>query len=567
MARSTHSSRALVLHAGLDRDQPRRRLLKASMFSAVTLAYVFGGTSQIAFAQEEGQLQGEYELCSEAFQDNVLGDPNCRSISFSLPPSYWRRSAGGSFVVASYPVVLVLSGNNMYRNESTIEAIVRHRRRFMPADLLPRFGDFKFDQDGIAYDLMATGQTPEFILVEISGLSSYGGTRYDCSPIFGDMRSFARRDVPSSIKQRFRVRQDRDGWFLMGFSMGAGGALSVKLQDRENRWGTLIMLSPSNSDLSSTLNGEPALVNLFRNSTRIPQVGIPVDRVSSPEETAVSWGNEPGQGRFIVGSLLGTYQVVVPDAAGAVKAPDGVTPYYAQDPLTGSSPGDYDRVLWAMVEAKGLRPTVFRAHENLTDTVVIVARGNNKLTLDPNASARVVLHSEGGDQPRLIDALTSLGHLDGNILTQGDHLTALPHTFPAALKLAFQLAGSKTGRPFTFNSTIEREHSLCAAQLSRARNRRRVRLARPARSRGTGWRVGTRPLGRQRPRTVHADELAHGSWPRTRRCRCRHASARERVACGLNDRTLRARTNPQSVSPRHAVPSGRRPQPATMSDW
>jgi hypothetical protein len=459
------------------------------MFSAVTLAYVLVAMSQIAFAQVEGQLQGEYELCSKAFHHNVLGDPECRNISFTLPPSYWRRSVDGSFVVANYPVVLMLTGNNMYRNEGTIEAIVQHRRQFMPADLLPKFGSFRFDQDGLAYDLMATGQTPEFILVEISGLSSYGGTRYDCSPIFGDMRTFARRDVPSSIKRRFRVRPNRDGWFLMGFSMGAGGALAIKLEDRENQWGTLVMLSPSNSDLSSLLNGEPGLVSLFRNSIRIPQIGIPVYKVSAPEETAISWGSEPGQGRFIVGSVLGTYQVVVPDVTGTVKAPDGVTPYYAQEPLTGPNPGDYNRVLWAMVEAKGLRPTVFRAHENLTDTVVIVARGNNKLTLDPNAPVRVVLHPEGGDQPRLIDALTSLGHLDGNILTQGDHFTALPHTFPAALKLAFQLAGSKTGRSFTFNSTIEEEHALCPAQLSQAQGRRQAtRLARPGRSR----RVGTR---------------------------------------------------------------------------
>jgi hypothetical protein len=440
----------------------------ARVLSTAALAHALTAT-HITFAQEKGKLQGEYELCSAALQDNVLGDPKCRNISFTLPTSYWRRNVDGSFAVADYPIVLMLTGNNMYRNEATIAAMVQHRRRFMPEDLVPEYGNFKFDQDGIAYHLMATGQTPEFILVEFSGLSSYGGTRYDCSRIFGDMRSFVHRDIPSSIKQRFRVRQSRDDWFLMGFSMGAGGALAVKLQDRGNQWGTLVLLSPSNNDLSSTLNGEPLLINLFRNSTRTPQVGIPVHKVSGPEETAISWGNAPGQGRFIVGSLLGTYQAVVPDVAGRVKAPDRLTPYYAQDPLTGPNPGDYDRVLWSMVEQKGLAPMVLRAHENLKDTVVIVARGNNKLTLDPTAPTRVVLHSEIGDQGRLIDALTSVGHLDGNIVTQGDHFTSLPHTFPAALKLAFQRAGSKTGRPFTFNSTIEQEHAPCAAQFPRVK--------------------------------------------------------------------------------------------------
>jgi len=233
--------------------------------------------------------------------------------------------------------------------------------------------------------------------------------------------------------------------------------------------GTLVLLSPSNNDLSRTLNGEPVLLSRFRESLQIPPAGIPVDRVSGPEETALSWGEGPSQGRFLVGSVLGTYQVVAPDITGKVKAPDGVTPYYAQNPLTGGKPGEYDAALWAKVEAKGLRPMVLRAQENLTDTVVIVARGNNKQSPDPDAPTRVVFHPEIGDVDRLVDALTSVGHLDGELITQGDHFTSLPHTFPAALKLAFQRAGSRTGRPFTFDSTIEQEHAPCAALFSAGR--------------------------------------------------------------------------------------------------
>jgi hypothetical protein len=115
------------------------------------------------------------------------------------------------------------------------------------------------------------------------------------------------------------------------------------------------------------------------------------------------------------------------------------------------------------VEAKGLRPMVLRAHENLTDTVVIVGRGNNKQSPAAGAPTRVVFHPEIGDVDRLVDALASAGDLDAQFVTQGDHFTSLPHTFPRALKLAFELAGSKTGRPFTFNATIEEEHAACAA--------------------------------------------------------------------------------------------------------
>jgi hypothetical protein len=436
----------------------------------VVMAVLAIGAVDPVWAHPNPPLQGEYSLCSRALHRNVLGDPECRNVSFLLPPSYWqRRHPGGPFAVADYPIVLMLTGNNMYRNEGTIDAIVAHRRQFMDADLLAAgYGDFKFDQDAIAYDLMATGQTPEFILIEISGLSSYGGTRYDCSKIFGDMRSFVARDLPRDLERRFRVRPGRDNWFLTGFSMGAGGALAVKLQDRANRWGTLVMLSPSNNDLSTmaaTTPPEPRLINNYRNSPQTPQSGIPVNRVAGPEETALSWGNVPGGGSFFAGSVIATYQIVAPDVSGTHLAPDGMTPLYTFPPLTGPDPGQFDTNLWALVLPKGLKQMIGRAAANLTDTVTILGRGNNKLVLDATAPTRVVLHSEVPDQPALVTALTDLGLLDAHIQTQGDHFTSLPHTFPAALKRAFELMGSKTGRPFTYSPAIEQEHASCAAQF------------------------------------------------------------------------------------------------------
>ena len=424
-------------------------------------------TSEPAIAQTEGGLQGEYSLCSDALQGNILGDPKCRTVSFTLPPSYWQRQPGrgrrAPYAVANYPVLVMLTGNNMYRNEGTIDALVKHRRPFLAASL-PEFVDFKFDQDALAYNLMATGQTPEFILIEISGLSSYGGTRYDCSPIFGDMRSFVARDLPRDLARRFRIHPGRDKWILSGFSMGAGGALAVKLQDRENRWGTLVMISPSNNDLGmSAPSGEPFLISMYRGSPQTPQTAVPVNRVSGPEETAVSWGDAPGGGRFFAGSVIATYQVVAPDVTGTYKGADGVTPLYARSPLTGPNPGQYDADLWSQVVPKGLKAMINRAGENLTDTVVIVARGNNRLTTNPADPVRIVFLSEVPDQPTLVDALSGRALLDADIQTQGDHFTSLPHTFPAAISKAFQLAGSKKGRTFTYNPTIEREHARCAA--------------------------------------------------------------------------------------------------------
>jgi hypothetical protein len=426
-------------------------------------------TRERAGAQTTGELQGEYSLCSGAFQGNILGDPKCRKVSFTLPRSYWQRQSGrgGAYVIANYPVVVMLTGNNMYRNEGTIDALVRHRRPFLTTSF-PEFVHFKFDQDAIAYNLMTTGQTPEFILIEISGLSSYGSTRYDCSPIFGDMRSFVARDLTRDLAQRFRIHPSRDRWILCGFSMGAGGALAVKLQDRENRWGTLVMISPSNNDLSMLApSGEPILISLYRASPQIPQTNVPVNRVSGPKETAVSWGDAPGGGRFITGSVIATYQVVAPDVTGTYRGADGVTPLYARSPLTGPKTGQYDSEIWSQVASKGLKAMINRSGENLTDTVVIVARGNNRLTTNPANPIRIVLLSEVPDQPMLLNTLSSRGLLDAEIQTQGDHFTSLPHTFPAAIRKAFELAGSKKGRTFTYNPTIEREHAPCAAMFRR----------------------------------------------------------------------------------------------------
>lgn len=436
---------------------------------------------------KKGQLSGEYCLRSGAFQGNILGDPTCRNISYTLPKSYWKKQRhSNDYAVDKYPVVMILAGNNMYRNEATTNAIFA--QRCQPYDGSPSLlsaanqatycnTNSKFDQDGIAYQIMQE-MGKEFILLEISGLSRYGGTRYDCSPIFGDMRSFLVHDVPEFVEENFRVfrykknssslRVNRKYWTLSGFSMGAGGALNWKLMDREDRWGQLVLLSPSNNDLSAmtaTVPSEPALLNRYRSTGQIPQTNIPVNRQSNAAETAESWGNLPLGGKFLAGSVIATLQSVWPDPTGSIKAIDGVTPLYTVNPLTGPTIGDYDAAAWELAKPKGLKQTVLRAGngENLKDTVVIIVRGNNKDSLDPAAPTNVVLQSEVADQPALVATLTDLGLLDFHVQTPGDHFTSLPYTFPIGMKKAFELAGSKTGRPFTYNSTIEDEHAVCAA--------------------------------------------------------------------------------------------------------
>jgi hypothetical protein len=466
--------------------------MRKSHLSFVAVFLLLAGLAGTAFAAQapvpqSGQLSGEYSIKSDAFKGNVLGDPIKRNVSFTLPPSYWQKNPDGSFVHPDYPIVLLLSGNNMYRNEGTIDAILEQRCH--PADGSPSLmsaanqakycGTTIFDQDTIAYNLMATGQTPEFILLETSILSRMGGTRYYCSSIFGDHRTFLMRDIPQDAEQRFRIRPGRENWFLMGFSGGAGGALMMKLEDREDRWGQLGLLSPSNNDLSLKTapnalgKSEPSLLNRFRNSLggHIPQTNIPVHKVSGPDEIAESWGNFIGAGKFTAGSVITMYQSVLPDPSGTIMAEDGVTPLYTVNPLTGPNVGDYDAYLWdTYVQPQGLKQMVLRASDNLIDTVVVVGRGNNKESLDPAAPVNLVLLSEIGDQPNLISTLTSFGFLDAQFQMPGDHFTSVPNTFPVVVKELFARAGSKNGRPFTFNPTIEQEHSSCAVQFPRESN-------------------------------------------------------------------------------------------------
>lgn len=231
------------------------------------------------------------------------------------------------------------------------------------------------------------------------------------------------------------------------------------------------MISPSNNDLTSMTvpdalgRSEPVLLNRYRATAQIPQTNLPVHKVAGPDETAESWGKFPVDGKFLAGSVLATCQTVQPDVTGVNMAIDGVTPIYTTNPLTGPSVGDYDVALWEEVQKKGLKQMIQRAGENLTDTVVIIARGNNKESLDIAAPVNVVLQSEVGDQPQLVSELALRGLLDAHIQTPGDHFTSLRYTLPAGLKKTFELAGSKNGRPFVYDPTIEDEHAPCAAQF------------------------------------------------------------------------------------------------------
>lgn len=435
---------------------------------------------------QEGQLSGDWDLASDAFRGNALGDPAKRNNRFLLPKSYWDRNPDGSFVHPDYPVVELLNGNNMYGNEPTINAI--RDQRCWPADGTPSLmpaanqatychpGLTLFDRDAILYGVMEeTGK--EFIFIETDILSRYGGTRYDCSPVFGDHPTYLDRDLPADIQQRFRIRPGRDNWFLLGFSGGAGGAFMTKLRDQVNRWGHLGLLSPSNNDLSGMTppdalgRREPGLLNRFRNNPdgHVPQTDVSVNKLSGRDEIAKSWGKLPGRGAFIIGSLNATYQAGWPLPDGGHLAEDGVTPLYTVNPLTGPNVGDYDAYIWDnFIKPKGLKQICQRACDNLTDTVVVLARGNGKDALDvpgnPPGPLNTVLQAEVGDQPALIAELQARGHLDANttILTPGDHFTSMKYTVPAVLKKLFELQGTKTGRPFTFQTALVDEHAPCA---------------------------------------------------------------------------------------------------------
>lgn len=423
----------------------------------LALVFAQGATLAVPAADAAGLKKVDFDVNSNALRGNAMKDPAKRPVTVYLPEGYATSKA-------RYPVVYVLPGLLMFRMEESIAALVAHRRPTLAPEFAAVFGNFAFDMDGIADRLMSAGAIPKAILVEVSGMTSYGGSWYDCSPSFGDHRTFVARDVVAAVDKRFRTIRNRDGRALLGFSMGGYGALALAIQYPEV-FGALGLLSPAINDVDlPPPPAEPALVSIYRIlPNRTPISGLPVDKLMSPDQTAATQGTVPASpksdGRFFAaavwtGNQRGTFDPTAPFLAGSVLADDS-------NPKSA-----LNQAVWRQWSASDTGSRVAAGAANLSRTPVFLGRGNNN---------KIPLHREILDHGALIAAFNTHGVRFTDFQVNGDHYTSLAPpaaegpvgTFEEGLKFVLTRLGKQKDRPMTYNAALRTEHKACADQFPR----------------------------------------------------------------------------------------------------
>lgn len=416
-----------------------------------------GPMVSVSMAQSMGLKKVEFHVASDALRGNAMKDPAKRPVTVYLPDGYAKTTE-------RYPVVYVLPGLLMFRMEESIAGLVRHRRPTLAPQFAAQFGNFAFDMDGIAQRLMSSGAVPKAILVEVSGMTGYGGSWYDCSPSFGDHRTFVARDVVAAVDKRFRTIRRRDGRALLGFSMGGYGALALAIE-YPDVFGALGLLSPAINDVDlPPPPAEPALASIYRilpNPT--PISGLPVDKPMSAEQTAATQGTVPASpksdGRFFAAAVwTGNQRVTF----------DPTAPYLADSILTdnANSKSPLNQAVWRQWSATDTASRVAAGASNLSRTPVFLGRGNNN---------KIPFHREILDHPALIAAFNTYGVRFTDFQVNGDHYTSLAPpateapvgTFEEGLKFVLKQLGAQKDRPLSYNAALKYEHQSCAAQFPR----------------------------------------------------------------------------------------------------
>ena len=420
-------------------------------------ALALGSMVIVSMAHSTGLNKVDFDVASNALRGNAMKDPAKRPVTVYLPDGYSKSTA-------RYPVVYILPGLLMFRMEESVAALVDHRRPTLAPQFAAAFGNFAFDMDGIAQRLMSTGAIPKAILVEVSGMTGYGGSWYECSPSFGDHRTFVARDVVAAVDKRFRTIRNRDGRALLGFSMGGYGALALAIE-YPAVFGALGLLSPAINDVDlPPPPAAPALVSIYRIlPNRTPISGLPVDKPMSPEQTAATQGTVPASpksdGRFFAAAVWTGNQRV---------SFDPKAPFLAHSLLTDDSnpKSPLNQAVWRQWSATDTASRVAAGATNLHRTPVFLGRGNNN---------KVPFHREILDHPALITAFNTYGVQFADFQVNGDHYTSLAPpaaegpvgTFEVGLRFVLSRLGTQKERPVTYNAALKHEHQSCAAKFPR----------------------------------------------------------------------------------------------------
>jgi pimeloyl-ACP methyl ester carboxylesterase len=396
---------------------------------------------------------------SKPLQGNWLRDQQYRQVKVYFPDGYCRKPNHCSNPDERYPVIYVLPGLLMFDMEGAIDALVDQRQPHLQENH-PTYAGFTFDMDGVARKVMGE-LNREFLMVEVTGITGSGGSWYDCSPVFGDYRSFVRQLV-DEIDDRYRTIADRDARVLVGYSMGGYGALALAIEYPET-FGALGLLSPAINNVElGQVNGELSLVFIGRVTPHADpfSLDLTTHKLMRARDTDAIQGDAPASpfspDHFFAHSIWTGHQAKVPNR----DARNFADSFFVDHDNRATSPTN---------------PVVVQKWKD-TDNASRVAAGGGNLARTPvffgsGNSNRIPLHREIPDLAGLEAALNQKGVAYNRVVVNGDHYTSLgthpdnpvAGTFELALKDLLPRLGSQSGNPSTYDATLATEHASCAA--------------------------------------------------------------------------------------------------------
>ena len=440
----------------------RKKSLISGLLAGFAALTVLMGSAPAAMAQNELLATQTFSFDgyngSKPLQNNWLEDQKWRTVTVYLPDGYDSNQ--------QYPVVYVLPGFLMYDMENTIDQLVQGPRQAYLQANAPTWVNYTFDMDGIAKRVM-TDLNQKFLTVEVNGLTGAGGGLYDCSPAIGDYRSFIRQLV-SEIDTRYSTVANKDGRILIGFSMGAYGAVAFSIEYPEV-FGGVAYLDPFGNDMDAGPvpgpNGlDPGFVFIYRRILhQYPfSIDLPVHKPVKDSDFAAIQGAAPAT------PFNDTYfftQAIW--AINMLRAPNQSAQFFGDSLLLDDANRTTSAINYANWENWRSTDTTSRVAAgggNLSRTIVYLGRGD----LAPSS---LVLHRTQPDGGLLTAALANKGvtyHED--IVAGRDHYTALGDhpvtgetgTFERALRWILPRLGSQNGNPFSYDSTLATEHASCS---------------------------------------------------------------------------------------------------------
>jgi S-formylglutathione hydrolase FrmB len=152
-------------------------------------------------------------VTSEAIRDNVLGDPNVRSVAVYLPPGYEEGSK-------DYPLFVALAG-------------------FTGSGLkLLSWQSFGENLPQRVDRLVRQGRMGPVVMAFPDCFTSFGGNQYINSLALGNWEDFLLEEMIPALEQRLRVRRAPGTRAVFGRSSGGYGAL-IQAMLHSDHWGAV----------------------------------------------------------------------------------------------------------------------------------------------------------------------------------------------------------------------------------------------------------------------------------------------------------------------------------------